>query len=390
MAVIVAAAATGLVLSVPTFGSGLGRLASSASPRTASQWSCADTSYFQVVNGQVSTSVNLVTWQRVGRRGVPLNALGFSPYTGFLYGLRAEHGPDLYDLVRIDRNGAETDLGPIAGLDRSDPWVGGDIDAETGLYYVSSGPNRLDAVNLSTRVATPVSVPAAVTLGQDLVVQQSWVWSVSARYVDGFSLQTGATKQFPVTSAARGTASGAAWGDVDADAMVIRWNNSGIVVRFSGLRSDALTSTVVAHGQRTSQVLSDGATCTSVQPRVPDNAPTLVVGGNPLGPLWPGRSRLIDLTFTNSYSTPLVVAARAVAIELSVSNPRCSAAANFAVQWGLRATVTIPADTTTSLRQLRLPLSQWPSIVMRNTGRNQDACEGATVTLAYTYRYSGQ
>jgi hypothetical protein len=53
---------------------------------------------------------------------------------------------------------------------------------------------------------------------------------------------------------------------------------------------------------------------------------------------------------------------------------------------GLTASVTIPADQTTpvSLSTLGVPQADWPVIEMIDTDSNQDACEGARLTLTYS------
>jgi hypothetical protein len=112
------------------------------------------------------------------------------------------------------------------------------------------------------------------------------------------------------------------------------------------------------------------------------------VGGNLTSALYPGVSESLDLTFTNPNPRPITIPAGAITsanIAISANAADC-AASNFEVSQGLTVSVTIPAHTTTpaSLMSLGIPQADWPVITMVNTNTNQDACEGATLTLHYS------
>jgi hypothetical protein len=112
------------------------------------------------------------------------------------------------------------------------------------------------------------------------------------------------------------------------------------------------------------------------------------VGGNLTSPLYPGTSQSLNLTFTNPNSSPITIPSGGVSagnITITSSIPGC-APANFAVAQGLTAAVTIPANqvTPTSLSALGTPKANWPVIKMIDTNTNQDACQGATLTLTYS------
>ncbi len=70
---------------------------------------------------------------------------------------------------------------------------------------------------------------------------------------------------------------------------------------------------------------------------------------------------------------------------MDASHSGC-ASSNFAVKQGLTSAVTIPANTTTpvSLDQLDVPQTAWPVVAMLETDTNQDACQGAHLTLTYS------
>lgn len=112
------------------------------------------------------------------------------------------------------------------------------------------------------------------------------------------------------------------------------------------------------------------------------------VGGDLTAPLYPGTSQPLNLTFTNPGSSPLTIARGAVStgnITITSSVPGCPSS-NFAVTQGLTTAITIPSFqfTPTSLSALGVPQADWPVITMIETHTNQDACQGAKLTLAYS------
>jgi hypothetical protein len=121
---------------------------------------------------------------------------------------------------------------------------------------------------------------------------------------------------------------------------------------------------------------------TTAPPTNPVQSPT--VSGNLAGLLYPGTSQVLNLVFTNPNSAPITIAANGINIEISTNRGGCPAAKNFGVDRGLPISVTIPANSTTSLAQLGIPGADWPVIGMKETHSNQDSCEGATLTLAYS------
>jgi hypothetical protein len=111
------------------------------------------------------------------------------------------------------------------------------------------------------------------------------------------------------------------------------------------------------------------------------------VGGNLSTPLYPGTSEPLDMTFTNPSSSPITIGSADLTgsnISISTSQAGCGSS-NFHAT-GLGTKVTIPAHqfTPTSLSALNVPQADWPVITMIDTNTNQDACEGATLTLTYS------
>ena len=112
------------------------------------------------------------------------------------------------------------------------------------------------------------------------------------------------------------------------------------------------------------------------------------VGGNLTRPLYPGTSQRLNLTFTNPSSAPITIPGGGIsASDITItSHARGCASSNFAVTQGLASAVTIPAHRLTpeSLSALRVPQGDWPVIEMIETNTNQDACQGAKLTLTYS------
>jgi hypothetical protein len=117
-------------------------------------------------------------------------------------------------------------------------------------------------------------------------------------------------------------------------------------------------------------------------------ARNFTVGGNLATPLYPGISQRLNLTFTNPSSSPVRIPSGGIPardITITSQAPGC-ASSNFAVTQGLASAITIPAGqhSPVSLSALRVPQGDWPVIEMIETGTNQDACQGAKLTLTYS------
>jgi len=110
---------------------------------------------------------------------------------------------------------------------------------------------------------------------------------------------------------------------------------------------------------------------------------TFSISGDIAAPFYPGVSQKLDLVFTNPNSVPITIAAGGVTITLSTTRRRCPVSPNFKVNQTLIASVTIPSNSTRSLSDLHVATTSWPVITMVDTRYNQNACEGAVVTLHY-------
>jgi len=114
------------------------------------------------------------------------------------------------------------------------------------------------------------------------------------------------------------------------------------------------------------------------------NSANFTISGDIVPLLYPGTSQPLNLVFTNPNPSPITIASGAVTITITTTTAGCVASTNFAVIQGLTASVTVPANSTRSLSSLSTPQANWPVISMVETHTNQDACEGAPLTLHYS------
>jgi hypothetical protein len=117
--------------------------------------------------------------------------------------------------------------------------------------------------------------------------------------------------------------------------------------------------------------------------------PDYQVSGNVVDPLWPGMPRAIDLTISNPNPLPLSLTGLTVSIT-SITAPRATAvlpcsSSDFTVQQYSGAyPVVVPASSTASLQELGIPSSAWPQLAIIDLPTDQDGCQGASLTLAYS------
>jgi hypothetical protein len=105
------------------------------------------------------------------------------------------------------------------------------------------------------------------------------------------------------------------------------------------------------------------------------DAPTLYPGGS---------ASPIDLTFHNPGTRTIVVTDVTVTVTGTSAGAACPAT-HFATtdfSYGSAGGVTVPAGQTVSLQDAGVDPEEWPTVRMLDAG-NQDACEGAIVTLTY-------
>ena len=147
----------------------------------------------------------------VGAKEAPLNAIGLNQYDGMVYGIRNGYNPVL---VKVGPDGIQIPLGTISGLPAGGPkgYVAGEWDPGSGKLIVSSGATaeKLYAIDLGTRVATPITVPSNVQLaggiGQDIAIYGNTVWAVNQAKIVGVDLSDGTGTVIPLPKGACGSA----------------------------------------------------------------------------------------------------------------------------------------------------------------------------------------
>jgi hypothetical protein len=117
--------------------------------------------------------------------------------------------------------------------------------------------------------------------------------------------------------------------------------------------------------------------------------PQFSISGNAPTPLEPGVPEGIDLRITNPNTLPVVISSMSASVQ-SVSAPRATPTlpctlGDFSMQQYVGPLpLTVPASSTTTLAQLGIPSAQWPQVSIIDRPTNQDGCQGATVTFAYS------
>jgi hypothetical protein len=110
------------------------------------------------------------------------------------------------------------------------------------------------------------------------------------------------------------------------------------------------------------------------------------IAGSPAGPLSPGTSVPVNLAFSNPNDEAVTVTSLTVSVTATDRPDSCPAGPNFAVVQFTPpySDLVLPAGPGTSLRSLGIDEARWPRVVMIETGRNQNACQGAVLTLTFT------
>jgi hypothetical protein len=116
--------------------------------------------------------------------------------------------------------------------------------------------------------------------------------------------------------------------------------------------------------------------------------PAFTLTGQVTGPLEPGIPQPVDVAITNPNPVPLSVSALSVSVA-GISAPQatgvltCTAADFTSQPYAGPDPVVVPPSSTRTLHQLGLPADEWPQLELIDLPRDQDGCQGATLTLAY-------
>jgi hypothetical protein len=110
------------------------------------------------------------------------------------------------------------------------------------------------------------------------------------------------------------------------------------------------------------------------------------MGGHADTPVTPGTSVVIDLQITNPNPEPITLGS--VSTSVTTTNADCTSA-NFPVTHALLRPVTVPALSSTTLSELGVAQSDWPTVAMLETGTDQDGCRNVPLTLHFTGEATG-
>jgi hypothetical protein len=99
-------------------------------------------------------------------------------------------------------------------------------------------------------------------------------------------------------------------------------------------------------------------------------------------PLYPSSRGSLDLVLTNPHSFDIQVIALGVSLG-GTTNARCSGRVNYAATQYTGKFPLLVHPGSTRLSALVSNSSVWPQISMRDLPTNQDACQGAVLSLHY-------
>lgn len=114
----------------------------------------------------------------------------------------------------------------------------------------------------------------------------------------------------------------------------------------------------------------------------------ILKGGFPISgtvdSLAPGVTRPLNLLLGNPYNFAIRVTAVDIAVRADTGNEGCDGPTNLRVTRPFSVPVTVPANSTRSLDQLGVAPADRPQLTMPNLAVDQDACKGATFSLAFS------
>lgn len=109
----------------------------------------------------VDTSSNPFAYPPIGDASGDYNAIGIHPLNGRMYAMPSIASNNLWI---INPNGSSVNLGPVTGLP-ADAYNSGEVDNLGNYYIKASGSNNiLYRVNVTTLVATPITLSASITV----------------------------------------------------------------------------------------------------------------------------------------------------------------------------------------------------------------------------------
>jgi large repetitive protein len=220
----------------------------------AGPFTCAP-GFYQVIAGQLKL-LNPVTatYTSIGSTQPQYNAMGYNVLDNYLYALStlaATQG----DLLRIADDGSVTNLGLPAGLP-SGSYVAGDFD-NAGNLIIRSTATTWYSIDVSTNVATKLTITGAADTGNDLVWISGVMYLLNNATLYAVDLSTDIATSTTVSGVVSG-AFGAAWSD-NPNELYFSDNNTGHIYRITGFTTASPTGTLELTGTVTSN--NDGAAC---------------------------------------------------------------------------------------------------------------------------------
>ena len=220
----------------------------------AGPFTCAP-GFYQVIAGQLKL-LNPVTatYTSIGSAQPQYNAMGYNVLDNYLYALSTNGGTQ-GDLLRIADDGSVTDLGLPAGLP-SGSYVAGDFD-NAGHLIIRSSAATWYSIDVSTNVATKVTITGAADSGNDLVWISGVMYLLNNATLYAVDLSTDVATSTTVSGVVSG-AFGAAWSD-NPNELYFSDNNTGHIYRITGFTTASPSGTLELTGTVTSN--NDGAAC---------------------------------------------------------------------------------------------------------------------------------
>lgn len=240
--------------------------------------------------------------------GIGYNGIGYRVSDNYIYGMQRTPVASKNDLVRVGQGGVVTVLGTVSGLPALPGiqyWNAGTFGAgaSADTFFVraslpdTSDPvmSRLYAVNVTTLVATPITLSQPVPNTSDIIFKDGFVWAFHEGTVAyRINPTTGQTSAFSTASLGLSGAFGAQWvygnGNVG-----LSDNASGVVtqVRINNPTSASPTFEIVSQQAGPSSSNNDG----TASPGLPTDLAVVKDGPAEVAP---GGTFTYTLTVTNN------------------------------------------------------------------------------------------
>lgn len=193
-----------------------------------------------------------------------LNAAGYNRLDNYIYGY-AQGSPG--SVVRVQHDGTRASIGAIAGLPPATSFYAGDVD-ENGNLYLYGGGTDLYRVNLTTNVATLVSLSVSLDgngMG-DLVYIDGMLYGLANTALVVVNPITGVVTTHPIATGQPTTTYGAGWA-ADDSKLFFAHNGNGIILEITNFTTASPQAAPVLQGQPTT--FNDGASCSLARSPIP-------------------------------------------------------------------------------------------------------------------------